>query len=123
MATLLVWLLCGYTDSWELRQTYGGRIYVNLKFMAVERGWLTSGAERNISVYLSESRIEPHLYRDTLTFAVIDVEKTYHGEGEDAYAMKKDLSRREIEEEGGAYLTEAIETLKLSEGSRFLLNL
>ncbi|KAK9361330.1 hypothetical protein V1504DRAFT_451962 [Lipomyces starkeyi] len=92
--------------------------------MAVERGLLTSGAKRNISVYLSESRIEPHLYRGTLTFAVIDVEKRYQGEGEHAYAMKRlenfDL---EIEEEGGAYLTEVIENLKLSEDSRFLLNL
>ena len=33
-----------------------------------------------------------HLYRDTLHFAVEDVESKYYADGEDAYAMKVDLT-------------------------------
>ena len=41
-----------------------------------------------------------HLYRDTLGFAVEDVEAKYYADGEDAYAMRVDLKDLWIDWEG-----------------------
>lgn len=40
-----------------------------------------------------------HLYRDTLGFEVEKVESKYYADGEDAYAMKMDLTSMQIKEE------------------------
>ena len=37
------------------------------------------------------NRAALHLYRDTLAFEVLSIEKSYYQDGEDAYAMKKVL--------------------------------
>lgn len=38
------------------------------------------------------NRAALHLYRDTLQFTVIDTEKKYYQDGEDAFSMRKDLT-------------------------------
>jgi ribosomal protein S18 acetylase RimI-like enzyme len=46
-----------------------------------------------VSLHVRESnRAALHLYRDTLTFEVLSVEKGYYQDGEDAYYMKKCMS-------------------------------
>lgn len=50
-----------------------------------------------VSLHVRKSnRAALHLYRDTLTFAVTSIEKSYYQDGEDAYAMKKELSVEEL---------------------------
>lgn len=45
-----------------------------------------------VSLHVRKSnRAALHLYRDTLNFAIHDIEKKYYADGEDAYAMRKDL--------------------------------
>ncbi|CCH61328.1 hypothetical protein TBLA_0E02720 [Henningerozyma blattae CBS 6284] len=51
-----------------------------------------------VSLHVRESnRAALHLYRDTLEFEVLSVEKSYYQDGEDAYAMKKILDLDELQ--------------------------
>ncbi|OUT20537.1 hypothetical protein CAS74_004196 [Pichia kudriavzevii] len=50
-----------------------------------------------VSLHVRESnRAALHLYRDTLEFTVLSVEKGYYQDGEDAYYMRKDLKLDEL---------------------------
>lgn len=50
-----------------------------------------------VSLHVRESnRAALHLYRDTLKFDVLSVEKSYYADGEDAYSMKKMLKVEEL---------------------------
>lgn len=50
-----------------------------------------------VSLHVRQSnRAALHLYRDTLEFEVLSVEKSYYQDGEDAYAMKKVLDLEEL---------------------------
>lgn len=50
-----------------------------------------------VSLHVRESnRAALHLYRDTLAFEVLSVEKSYYQDGEDAYYMKKVLKVDEL---------------------------
>lgn len=50
-----------------------------------------------VSLHVRESnRAALHLYRDTLEFQVLSVEKSYYQDGEDAYYMKKVLNVEEL---------------------------
>lgn len=52
---------------------------------------------RYVSLHVRESnRAALHLYRDTLKFEVLKIEKSYYQDGEDAYYMKKDLKLDEL---------------------------
>ncbi|KAI8826570.1 N-terminal acetyltransferase ARD1 [Fimicolochytrium jonesii] len=49
-----------------------------------------------VSLHVRKSnRAALHLYRDTLKFEVHDLEKAYYADGEDAYAMRKNLRESE----------------------------
>ncbi|SCV02758.1 LAMI_0H02740g1_1 [Lachancea mirantina] len=51
-----------------------------------------------VSLHVRQSnRAALHLYRDTLEFEVLNVEKSYYQDGEDAYAMRKQLVLSELE--------------------------
>ncbi|XP_065178786.1 N-alpha-acetyltransferase 10-like [Sycon ciliatum] len=46
-----------------------------------------------VSLHVRKSnRAALHLYRDSLTFTITEIESKYYADGEDAYAMKRDLS-------------------------------
>lgn len=50
-----------------------------------------------VSLHVRQSnRAALHLYRDTLEFEVLSIEKGYYQDGEDAYAMKKILDLNEL---------------------------
>jgi len=50
-----------------------------------------------VSLHVRQSnRAALHLYRDTLQFEVLSIEKSYYQDGEDAYAMKKVLDLNEL---------------------------
>ncbi|KAG0663830.1 N-terminal acetyltransferase A complex catalytic subunit ard1 [Monosporozyma unispora] len=50
-----------------------------------------------VSLHVRQSnRAALHLYRDTLEFEVLRIEKGYYQDGEDAYAMKKVLDLKEL---------------------------
>ncbi|QPG76439.1 hypothetical protein FOA43_003828 [Brettanomyces nanus] len=52
---------------------------------------------RYVSLHVRESnRAALHLYKDTLQFEVISIEKSYYQDGEDAYYMKKNLHLDEL---------------------------
>ncbi|CAI4063514.1 peptide alpha-N-acetyltransferase complex A subunit ARD1 SKDI_08G0550 [Saccharomyces kudriavzevii IFO 1802] len=51
-----------------------------------------------VSLHVRQSnRAALHLYRDTLAFEVLSIEKSYYQDGEDAYAMKKVLKLEELQ--------------------------
>ncbi|CAR24837.1 N-acetyltransferase domain-containing protein [Lachancea thermotolerans] len=51
-----------------------------------------------VSLHVRQSnRAALHLYRDTLEFEVLKVEKSYYQDGEDAYAMKKTLDTEALQ--------------------------
>ncbi|KAK9373320.1 acyl-CoA N-acyltransferase [Lipomyces chichibuensis] len=116
----------GHVTSLAVMRTYR-RMGIAAKLMALAlRGLAESYGAKYVSLHVRKSnRAALHLYRDTLTFEVVEIEKGYYGDGEDAYSMKKDLSLLEdidsrVEEEDDAYLIEAIENLKLSEDGRVI---
>jgi peptide alpha-N-acetyltransferase len=50
-----------------------------------------------VSLHVRKSnRAALHLYRDTLQFEVLSIEKSYYADGEDAYSMKKVLKVEEL---------------------------
>lgn len=50
-----------------------------------------------VSLHVRKSnRAALHLYRDTLQFEVLSIEKSYYADGEDAYSMKKMLKLDEL---------------------------
>ncbi|XP_006743134.1 N-alpha-acetyltransferase 11 [Leptonychotes weddellii] len=64
-----------------------------------------------VSLHVRKSnRAALHLYSNTLNFQVNEVEPKYYADGEDAYAMKRDLSqmadelRRQLELKKGGYV-------------------
>lgn len=51
-----------------------------------------------VSLHVRKSnRAALHLYRDTLSFEVTSIEKSYYQDGEDAYAMRKELKLEELQ--------------------------
>lgn len=55
-----------------------------------------------VSLHVRKSnRAALHLYRDTLQFETLNLEKSYYQDGEDAYAMKKVLRLDELLPTGG----------------------
>ncbi|CAH6723992.1 N-terminal acetyltransferase A complex catalytic subunit Ard1p [[Candida] jaroonii] len=51
-----------------------------------------------VSLHVRKSnRAALHLYKDTLKFEVSSIEKSYYQDGEDAYAMRKDLVLEELQ--------------------------
>jgi N-alpha-acetyltransferase 10/11 len=52
-----------------------------------------------VSLHVRQSNLAAlHLYRDTLGFEVEKVESKYYADGEDAYAMKMDLTSMQIKD-------------------------
>lgn len=50
-----------------------------------------------VSLHVRKSnRAALHLYRDSLTFEITTIEKSYYQDGEDAYAMRKQLKLNEM---------------------------
>ncbi|KAF3989693.1 hypothetical protein FT663_02519 [Candidozyma haemuli var. vulneris] len=50
-----------------------------------------------VSLHVRKSnRAALHLYRDSLSFEMTNIEKSYYQDGEDAYAMRKDLKLEEM---------------------------
>ncbi|XP_002717041.3 N-alpha-acetyltransferase 11 [Oryctolagus cuniculus] len=77
------------------------------------RAMIESFSAKYVSLHVRKSnRAALHLYSDTLNFQVSEVEPKYYADGEDAYAMKRDLSQMadvlrqqpEPKEKGGCVL-------------------
>ncbi|XP_057583708.1 N-alpha-acetyltransferase 11 [Hippopotamus amphibius kiboko] len=76
------------------------------------RAMIENFSAKYVSLHVRKSnRAALHLYSDTLNFQVSEVEPKYYADGEDAYAMKRDLSqmaeelRRQLEpKEKGRYV-------------------
>ncbi|CDK24965.1 unnamed protein product [Kuraishia capsulata CBS 1993] len=82
----------GHVTSLSVMRTYR-RMGLAEKLM---RQCLYSLAENYLGEYVSlhvrkSNRAALHLYKDTLQFEVLSVEKSYYQDGEDAYYMKKVL--------------------------------
>lgn len=74
------------------------------------RAMIENFGAKYVSLHVRKSnRAALHLYSDTLNFQVSEVEPKYYADGEDAYAMKRDLSqmaeelRRPLELKKGRY--------------------
>lgn len=76
------------------------------------RAMIENFSAKYVSLHVRKSnRAALHLYSNTLNFQVSEVEPKYYADGEDAYAMKRDLSqmadelRRQLElKEKGGYV-------------------
>lgn len=66
-----------------------------------------------VSLHVRESnRAALHLYKDTLEFEVLSVEKSYYQDGEDAYSMKKILDLEELHPSNFAHRGKDSEKIK-----------
>ncbi|KAK9466083.1 acyl-CoA N-acyltransferase [Lipomyces arxii] len=111
----------GHVTSLSVMRTYR-RMGVAGKLMTQS---LRSMAEcynaKYVSLHVRKSnRAALHLYRDTLQFEVVEIERAYYADGEDAYSMKKDLTSLEdidvdLDETEDSFLVEAVANLKLTE--------
>ncbi|XP_012502641.1 PREDICTED: N-alpha-acetyltransferase 11 [Propithecus coquereli] len=90
------------------------------------RAMIENFGAKYVSLHVRKSnRAALHLYADTLNFRVSEVEPRYYADGEDAYAMKRDLSpmaeelRRKLEERkaGGGALSSRETQGRTSSGS------
>ncbi|CAO2639263.1 N-alpha-acetyltransferase 11 [Lemmus lemmus] len=62
------------------------------------RAMVENFSAKYVSLHVRKSnRAALHLYSNTLNFQVSEVEPKYYADGEDAYAMKRDLSQMEDE--------------------------
>ncbi|EEB09427.1 NatA N-acetyltransferase complex catalytic subunit Ard1 [Schizosaccharomyces japonicus yFS275] len=65
-----------------------------------QRGMVEVYGAKYASLHVRKTnRTALHLYRDTLKFAVEGIESKYYADGEDAYAMRKDLTNFNPKEE------------------------
>lgn len=83
----------GHITSLSVMRTYR-RLGLAEKLMRQsQKAMVENHDAKYCSLHVRKSnRAALHLYRDTLKFEVIDVEKKYYQDGEDAYSMRKDLS-------------------------------
>ncbi|SCV03487.1 LAME_0H10814g1_1 [Lachancea meyersii CBS 8951] len=90
--------LNGHITSLSVMRTYR-RMGLAEKLMRQALFALSEVYKANfVSLHVRNSnRAALHLYRDTLEFEVLDVEKSYYLDGEDAYAMKKVLDTDELQ--------------------------
>ena len=66
--------------------------------MGIERAMAECHRAQYVSLHVRVSNTAAlHLYRDTLGFQVETVESKYYADGEDAYAMRMDLSNMFID--------------------------
>lgn len=96
----------GHITSLSVMRTYR-RMGLAEKLM---RQALFALREVNLATYVSlhvrqSNRAALHLYRDTLKFEVLSIEKSYYQDGEDAYAMKKVLDLDELKISNYSYGT------------------
>lgn len=75
------------------------------------RAMIENFSAQYVSLHVRKSnRAALHLYSNTLNFQVSEVEPKYYADGEDAYAMKRDLAqmadelRRQLEQRKGGYV-------------------
>ncbi|KAK7206592.1 NatA N-acetyltransferase complex subunit Ard1 [Myxozyma melibiosi] len=80
-----------------------------------------------VSLHVRKSnRAALHLYRDTLKFDVKEISKAYYGDGEDAYAMQKDLETLDDLDalfeatSDDDFLIEAVQNLNLTESGKLV---
>ncbi|CEP63725.1 peptide alpha-N-acetyltransferase complex A subunit ARD1 LALA0_S09e01090g [Lachancea lanzarotensis] len=89
--------LNGHITSLSVMRTYR-RMGLAEKLMRQALFALSEVYKANfVSLHVRNSnRAALHLYRDTLEFEVLNVEKSYYLDGEDAYAMKKILDTQQL---------------------------
>ena len=67
--------------------------YQIIIFFQASRAMVESFNAKYVSLHVRKSnRAALHLYQQTLKFAVSEIEPKYYADGEDAYAMRRDLS-------------------------------
>ncbi|KAG8515187.1 N-alpha-acetyltransferase 11 [Galemys pyrenaicus] len=83
------------------------------------RAMIENFSAKYVSLHVRKSnRAALHLYSNTLNFQVSEVEPKYYADGEDAYAMKRDLSqmadelRRQLELKKGGHVLGSRENLE-----------
>ncbi|CAG8805096.1 34622_t:CDS:2 [Gigaspora margarita] len=82
----------GHITSLSVMRTYR-RLGIAEKLMTqAQKNMVEVFNAQYVSLHVRKSnRAALHLYKDTLKFSIHEVEKKYYADGEDAYAMRKDL--------------------------------
>ncbi|KAK9472386.1 acyl-CoA N-acyltransferase [Dipodascopsis tothii] len=82
----------GHITSLSVMRTYRRMgVAGNLMKQAL-RGLKESYGAKYVSLHVRKSnRAALHLYKNTLQFEVVEIERGYYADGEDAYSMKKNL--------------------------------
>lgn len=85
----------GHITSLSVMRTYR-RLGLAEKLMRQsQRAMIENYDAKFCSLHVRKSnRAALQLYRDNLKFEVLDVEKSYYADGEDAYSMRKTLDRK-----------------------------
>ncbi|CCG84819.1 protein of unknown function [Taphrina deformans PYCC 5710] len=83
----------GHITSLSVMRTYRRLGLADKLMRQSQKAMVENYDAKYCSLHVRKSnRAALHLYRDTLKFTVIDVEKKYYQDGEDAYSMRKDLA-------------------------------
>ncbi|XP_036285946.1 N-alpha-acetyltransferase 10 isoform X1 [Pipistrellus kuhlii] len=124
--TLLMWVV-GYPGFWRRSgkwdQWGGGTRKRGRTWMCCP--CLAESAQLSSALFSCSNRAALHLYSNTLNFQISEVEPKYYADGEDAYAMKRDLTQMaeelrrhlELKEKGRHTVLGAIENKAEGKGS------
>ncbi|KAL1917198.1 uncharacterized protein VTP21DRAFT_4854 [Calcarisporiella thermophila] len=88
----------GHITSLSVMRTYRRLGIANKLMTQSQRAMVEVFNAKYVSLHVRKSnRAAFHLYKDTLGFSIHDIEKKYYADGEDAYAMRKDLGELSLE--------------------------
>ncbi|KAK9459772.1 acyl-CoA N-acyltransferase [Lipomyces oligophaga] len=116
----------GHITSLSVMRTYRRMGLAGKLMQQSLRSMAECYSAKYVSLHVRKSnRAALHLYKNTLKFDVENIEKSYYGDGEDAYAMKKNLDELDdvdaiFDTEDPNLLVEAVANLKLGEISKEL---
>lgn len=86
----------GHVTSLSVMRTYRRMGLAGKLMQQSLKGLRESYGAKFVSLHVRKSnRAALHLYKDTLQFEVLGVEKGYYADGEDAYSMRKSLDELE----------------------------
>jgi len=104
----------GHITSVSVMRSYRRLGFAEKLMRLSQRAMVENFNAEYVSLHVRESnKAALHLYKDTLDFKVNEVEKGYYADGEDAYAMRKELKYLMTENKAITRLTSDVAALAM----------
>ncbi|EPY53020.1 NatA N-acetyltransferase complex catalytic subunit Ard1 [Schizosaccharomyces cryophilus OY26] len=102
----------GHVTSLSVMRSYRQLGLAKRLMVQSQRAMVEVYGARYMSLHVRKSnRAALHLYRDSLKFDVQGIESKYYADGEDAYAMHKDLGLPSVENDQNIELSNKLQSL------------